>query len=148
SVFLTHDWLFTWWKHLAEGRGLAIVIARERDNLVGILPLALKPANLVRLTPQMLEFLGSGIIGSDYLDVIVRSGDELQVVSAFSEFLDHTSHIVQLSQLRRGACVSEVLARTLNDRGWTVNDANINLCPFIDVQGRTWEGYLTALSSS
>src|SRR5262245_12187809 len=30
-VFLTHEWLSTWWKHLAHGR-LRIVTARDRGN--------------------------------------------------------------------------------------------------------------------
>src|SRR5262249_22506113 len=38
-VFLTHEWLSTWWKHLAQGR-LRILTALDRGNLIGILPVA------------------------------------------------------------------------------------------------------------
>jgi CelD/BcsL family acetyltransferase involved in cellulose biosynthesis len=96
----------------------------------------------------MLEFVGSGVIGSDYLDVIVRSGYEPQVVNAFCERLDHTSRLMQLSQVRSGASVTELLAQRLTERGWTVSATNVNVCPFVDVRGRTWEGYLAGLSSS
>src|SRR5262245_36414082 len=43
-VFLTHEWLFTWWKHLAAGRTLYILTSRQDGRLVGILPLAVRPA--------------------------------------------------------------------------------------------------------
>src|SRR5262245_8253506 len=36
-VFLTHEWLSTWWQHLSEGRKLQVVVAREGARLVGIL---------------------------------------------------------------------------------------------------------------
>ena len=40
-VFLTHEWLSSWWRHLAEGRRLHVIVAREKGELIGILPLAL-----------------------------------------------------------------------------------------------------------
>src|SRR5712692_8540819 len=67
-VFLTWEWLFTWWKHFGAGLRLAILAVRDRGELVGIAPLALRR----RLGFPVLEFLGSGLVGSDYVDVIVR----------------------------------------------------------------------------
>src|ERR1700756_5274028 len=70
-VFLTHEWLTAWWRHLAEGRKLEIVTARENGRLVGILPVALQAPQYSRMMPRMLEFLGTGVVGSDYLEAIV-----------------------------------------------------------------------------
>src|SRR5262245_48226632 len=78
-VFLTHEWLSTWWKHLAEGRRLHIVTARKDGKLVGVLPLAERAPQLARMMPRILEFLGSGVIGSDYLDAIVAKDYECEV---------------------------------------------------------------------
>src|SRR2546423_14320187 len=39
-VFLTHEWMWSWWKHLAEGRRLAILTPRDGQELAGILPVA------------------------------------------------------------------------------------------------------------
>jgi CelD/BcsL family acetyltransferase involved in cellulose biosynthesis len=147
-VFLTHEWLFTWWRHLADGRELSIVTAREDGRLCGVLPLALRPPDRIRVTPRRLEFLGSGIIGSDYLDVILRPGFEQQTLSAFADWLHGASHVLRLSQLRRGACVAQLLARALDARGWTVLDTKINICPFIDLSGHTWETYLASLTGN
>src|SRR4051794_38133681 len=71
-VFLTHEWLSLWWKHLSEGRTLSILTARHDGKLVGLMPLALRAAQYTRMIPRSLEFLGSGVVGSDYLDVIVK----------------------------------------------------------------------------
>ena len=87
-VFLTHEWLFTWWKHLADGRDLAIITARDGGKLIGILPLARRTAQYARMMPEVAEFLGSGIIGSDYLDVIIEKGREDDVLGEFGRELN------------------------------------------------------------
>ena len=40
TIFLTHEWQSTWWRHLGQGRGpLFILAVREAGRLVAILPL-------------------------------------------------------------------------------------------------------------
>src|SRR5947207_3225723 len=77
SVFLTWEWLHAWWKHLSDGRRLSILAMRQAGALVGIAPLAVRPALHRRMLPfQGTEFLGCGTAGSDYLDFIVRPESE------------------------------------------------------------------------
>src|SRR5258708_21359148 len=76
-VFLTWEWLYTWWTHLSGGRRLAIVTVRSGTILVAVAPFMLGRRRLAGLGSfPRLEFLGAGDVGSDYLDVIVRSGHE------------------------------------------------------------------------
>src|SRR5215468_3861353 len=98
-VFLTHEWLSTWWKHLAQGR-LGIVTIRDRGNLIGILPVAERPAQVTRMMPRVLQFLGSGGIGCDYPDLIAVKGREDEVAAAFAEHLHSRGLMLQLSYLR------------------------------------------------
>lgn len=57
-VFLTWEWLHTWWKHLAAGRRLAILAVRRGGELVAIAPFCLQPRRLSRALPfSVLEFL-------------------------------------------------------------------------------------------
>src|SRR5712691_3966287 len=79
-VFLTHEWLSTWWKHLSEGRKLAILSARAGGKLIGILPLTIRAPQYARMIPRVAEFIGSGVIGSDYLDAIIERGRECDVL--------------------------------------------------------------------
>src|SRR5262245_47610886 len=73
---LTPEWLFTWWKHFAERRTLSMLTAREDGTLVGILPISVRRPQYARMVPRVLEFLGSGVIGSDYLDAIISPSRE------------------------------------------------------------------------
>jgi CelD/BcsL family acetyltransferase involved in cellulose biosynthesis len=147
-VFLTHEWLATWWKHLSERRTLHILLVRDGKALIGILPLALQRPQYSRMMPRVLEFLGSGVIGSDYLDVIADREREPEVLEAFAHHLTSSGYMLQFSQLRRKDCAIERLAAMLQTRNWAVNDTGINVCPFVDLNGHTWDTYLASLGSS
>jgi CelD/BcsL family acetyltransferase involved in cellulose biosynthesis len=72
GFFLTWEWLHSWWKHLAEKRSLFLITVRAGTSLVAVAPFALRPgAPWLNPPVRCLEMLGSGIAGSDYLDVIV-----------------------------------------------------------------------------
>jgi CelD/BcsL family acetyltransferase involved in cellulose biosynthesis len=143
-LFLTHEWLFTWWKHLAAGRPLSILTARDSGELVGIMPLC-EPVQMARMIPRALEFLGSGVIGSDYLDIIAANGKEIQVAHAFAQRLKESGMILQLSQLRGQSSVALVFAQHLTRENWTLTAARQNVCPHIDLRGHTWDSYVNTV---
>src|SRR5580698_9071382 len=76
-LFLTWEWAATWWKYLGAPGRLTVFAVRHQGELVALAPFRLRPSRLLRKQPfPVLEFLGSGFAGSDYLDVIVRQGYE------------------------------------------------------------------------
>src|SRR5262245_66197943 len=88
SLFLTWEWLSTWWRHLSAGRRLRLVTVRDGATLIAIAPLSVRPRDPWRLVPFCaLELLGMGPVGSDYIDVIVRRGREADALSALSVHL-------------------------------------------------------------
>lgn len=147
-LFLTWEWLYTWWKHLAGDRQLSILIVRAGGQLVGLAPFGLRRPSLWnhRLLP-VLEFLGSGFVGSDYLDVIARKGCEKQVREALAHFLSRERAVLDLTNLRRGNSFASVVASELAGRQWHVSEKATNVCPFISVSGLSWEMYLATLGS-
>jgi CelD/BcsL family acetyltransferase involved in cellulose biosynthesis len=146
-AFLTHEWLFSWWKHLAPGRELSIVTAQEGDKLIGIMPLVKRMPQYARMMPRIAEFLGSGVIGSDYLDLAIERGREAEVIPAFARELNRWGLMLQLNQIRADNCLAAGLAAALG-AGWTAVESNINVCPFIDLRNHSWESYLASLSAS
>ena len=148
GLFLTWEWLFTWWKHLSDGRRLHIVTVREGRQLVAIAPLALRPPSLTRLLPfQALEFLGSGIIGSDYLDFIIRRGKEREACRTLADYLSREKLVLELAQLSKDSCVAAEIAARLHQGGWSLAGAQTNVCPFIHLAGHSWQSYLATLGS-
>jgi CelD/BcsL family acetyltransferase involved in cellulose biosynthesis len=143
NVFLTWEWLRTWWRHLAAGRRLHLLALRSAGQLVALAPLARSSGLVGRVLPQ-LGFLGTGIVGSDYLDVIVRRGSERQAADALGDFLADSGAALQLRQLQ-AASFSEGVLLALAERGWVVARAKSDVCPFIPLAGHDWESFLASL---
>jgi CelD/BcsL family acetyltransferase involved in cellulose biosynthesis len=145
SIFLTWEWLRTWWKHLAEQRQLKVVALRHAGELVAVAPLGIRRASLRRLLPfRSVDFLGSGTAGSDYLDLIVRQGWEADALDVLSGAMG-PNRMLELNQLRRGALAFS-FASQLERSGWKTEVAEAGTCPFIDLRGHSWTSYLASLS--
>jgi len=109
-------------------------------------PLAAYPADPRRPSPwPALGFLGTGAAGSDYLDLLVRSDAEPEVLDALADALGRERIPVDLGQLRRRPCLSAGLAARLRDRGWRVRHSRSSVCPIADLGGLDWDAYLARL---
>jgi CelD/BcsL family acetyltransferase involved in cellulose biosynthesis len=148
GMFLTWEWLFTWWKHFSVGRKLSIVTARDGADLIAIAPLALAPPKLRNLSPfRPFEFLGSGKVGSDYLDVIVRCGKEELAIAALADELAGQNRTLNFEHLNRRACSAAMLADRLRGGGWNLSSIKSNVSPYIELAGQSWESYLAGLGA-
>jgi CelD/BcsL family acetyltransferase involved in cellulose biosynthesis len=148
-VFLTWEWLYTWWKHLAEERQLHILVARCSGRLVGIAPLAWRSSCWRRLLPfPALEFIGAGSAGSDYLDFIIRRGEERQTLIAMADYLTNCKLMLEFSRVDGALSQAGQFTVEAMRNGWTVTKLVTDICPFIDLSGYTWDAYLAGLGAS
>jgi len=100
TVFLRWEWLYNWW--LVYGKGhcrLFIIIVRDKGQLVGIAPFYIKKhLGFFR----EINFLGSNIVCSDYLDFISLKGSEEVIISSICFFLKQQKRhwdVLQLSDM-------------------------------------------------
>ncbi|HEV8201680.1 MAG TPA: GNAT family N-acetyltransferase [Candidatus Polarisedimenticolia bacterium] len=148
TVFLTWEWLHTWWEHCKGTRRLALLAVRDGKDLIALAPLAVRPPQSSRLSfTSRLEFLGTGAVGSDYLDLIVRGGQEARALPAIEEALERADAAIDFAQTRAGA-LAERLAEALQARGWWLRRTVTNACPFIPLSGLSWPTYLQGLGHS
>lgn len=146
-LFLSWEWLFTWWRNLAGDRRLSILAVYDDEELIGLAPFVVSRASAAFGHPFPVgEFLGSGYAGSDYLDVIARRGLEPQVAQALAAHLRGERAVFKWTNMR-----SEASAGALGDglarSGWSVERTEVNVCPYIALSGRTWDSYLSSLGS-
>ena len=148
SFFLTWEWLYAWWTHLAGDRRLFLLVARQGGRLVAIAPLSLCSRRVARVVPlRSVEFLGADRLSSDYLDVIVRRGWEADAIPALARYLADARLALELASVRRAGCAAAALSRALTQRRWRMLETPTAVCPFIDLSGHTWESYLGTLES-
>jgi CelD/BcsL family acetyltransferase involved in cellulose biosynthesis len=81
NIFLTHQWVSTWWKYFGKGRELKIIVAEENSELIGIAPFMLEKFYFLK----QISFIG--VPHSDYHDFILLSGKERMTLEAILKYL-------------------------------------------------------------
>jgi CelD/BcsL family acetyltransferase involved in cellulose biosynthesis len=84
APFRSAAWLTSWWNRCSPSGEPYLLVARRGSEIIGILPLYAQPS---MLGGRRLRFLGDGVVGSDYLGVVARSGDAQGLAYAFAEWL-------------------------------------------------------------
>lgn len=75
NVFLTWDWLFTWWNHFGEQRKPLILAIEDNSEILALAPLMLSKYNLPGFgTLKKIEFIGTR--HSDYNNFIVLNQEK------------------------------------------------------------------------
>jgi CelD/BcsL family acetyltransferase involved in cellulose biosynthesis len=144
SLFLTWEWVHSWWMHHGHARRLFIVTVRSGSQLIAIAPLTLRRAWVGPFAVPLLEFAGTGSICSDYLDFIVRSDWEI-AATTLAAFLDEIGLTLRLPGVKEDSWVATLLSQSLVDRGWECSKEPLEVCPFIDLSGVSWDDYLSSL---
>lgn len=149
NLFLTWEWLYTWWEFYSNGYQLFILLALDQDeNLLGIAPFYLSRISPVRL--KVLRFLGTEEVCSDHLDFILKKGREKETLSLFFEYLEANPKewdLLNLTDLRED-CLSLPFLKTWAEKNrysfsfnpWTV-------CPYA-ILPENWESFLSGLSAN
>lgn len=146
GLFLTWEWLYTWWTHLADGRKLSLYAVRDGSDLIGLAPLAFSPWQVPRVRLlRALEFLGTGSVGSDYLDIISRRSREMDVAETLAGYLSRRGTTLALAQVNGHSSVTAAVAARLAGRDWTRAATRTDVCPFVLLAGHSWESYLATL---
>jgi CelD/BcsL family acetyltransferase involved in cellulose biosynthesis len=133
-LFLTWEWMTSWWRHLKGERELHVIEIRDHERLVGLAPFAVSHGRV--------EFMGTGTVGSDYLDVIARRGCEREVVEAVAQSLEATRLNLHFSHFLSGAVIPR-LGERMRVSGYRIFNRTINVCPFMVLRDHTWDSFLS-----
>jgi len=88
TIFLTWEWMVSWWGSYGTGRTLWILKVEMDNELIGLAPLYKQKFHWFGyLSYSGLYLIGDGSGDSDYLDLIAKVGTEEVVVRSLVEFL-------------------------------------------------------------
>jgi CelD/BcsL family acetyltransferase involved in cellulose biosynthesis len=148
TVFLTWEWLYTWFKHLGGTRRLQILRLSCGEETFGLAPLAVQPRAVDRLLGvQAAGFLGAGRAGADYLDFIIRRDWEDRAIAALERFATDGRLMLRLAHIRRDGSAAAQWAAHMERQGWQCSATGTTVCPFVRLTGHSWGSYLETLSS-
>jgi len=145
NPFLTWEWQYTWWNQLRESSALRLIVVHSGEELIAIAPLRLVTSQWPWFS--RLEFLGTGYAGSDYLDLIVRRGRELESITALAQYFKAQQVYLRFNHLPPRSLATRLAAALASD-GWISSAAEAGTCPIIPLAGHTFDSYLATLGSS
>jgi CelD/BcsL family acetyltransferase involved in cellulose biosynthesis len=138
NMFLTFEWVSTWWSVYGAGSRLHVLTARDADGrLVGLAPLK----GVVRGIPALfrfttIEFIGQGgDVTPEYLDLIAEPGYEAAVVDAFADHLcdDPGVHVIDLRPFAGASPNLPRLQQRLEASGGHVRRVADSICPVLQL---------------
>jgi CelD/BcsL family acetyltransferase involved in cellulose biosynthesis len=139
TLFLSWDWMNLWWRHLGKGRRLRVMEIRNSGTLVALMPMC--------VVSGRFEFLGTGSVGSDYLDFIVHADHEADARTAIVRTLKETGRIMRFGQLRSDAAAQNVSEQLAED-GYRIVERATGVCPYLTLDGLTWDEFLSSVGQS
>jgi len=156
NYFLRWEWMWQWWKVFAgPGDRLAILLLEEGNEIVAIAPFYVRTKFLGGVYPvRRMMFIGTqeedaGDVGSDYLDLLYRSGSEKSAVSLFMQAMvtrDLCDEIC-LSRMDRAAKTFPLFQKEAEGLRFLTLVSDEVVSPFIMLPS-SWEEYLNSLSPS
>jgi len=152
SIFLTWEWISTWWEVFGSRFALLVLTAEDdAGRLMGIAPLMVGPRRSASgLTSRALMIIGQRADTlAEYLDFIVEPGREAQVTGAFCEFLQRDlagewDFIFFERILTTSPNLPTLRSRTTQPPGIAVRDVTL-MSPYVEL-GDSWPALLGAKS--
>jgi len=152
SVFLTWEWIEPWWQVFGAELELAVLVAEEHGQLVGIAPLMIAP----HPSPggrhiRTLMFLGQGgDTLAEHLDFIIEPGRERELVVAFVDHLCGPMRrrwdALLLQRVTEDSINRAVVIEQLQERGVVVATRNEQPAPYLRLP-ETMDSLLASKSS-
>jgi len=98
TIFLRHEWLYTWFEHFGNSRRLYVLQFQDGEDTVGFAPLMISTRSWLGWTKRVVEFIGSP--DSDYSDFIGKDRDRI-IEGTFAYLSEHSGDWdqIQLTQL-------------------------------------------------
>lgn len=131
SIFLTWDWLSTWWECYGADAELYTFAVLRNDELVGIAPLQLRRDDGLRV----VEFLGTGL--SDYADVIAAAENKPWVIATIFEALVRRRDrwdVLRLQNIPSASATMPLLEQQAQPEGWVVRKQSAGACPALSLE--------------
>jgi CelD/BcsL family acetyltransferase involved in cellulose biosynthesis len=149
SVFLTWEWVKTWWQFFNWDSELwVITVHNYYGELVGIAPLVIKnQRRLSGLNNRQLVFLGHGLAAPDHLDFIIRQGYEDQVSRIFTTLIREERQQWDEINFQGIKPDSIVVSELISDLIHPHKFVTEHDCPYL-LLPENWETLKSSLSSS
>lgn len=148
SLFLTHEWLRTYWSFFKNRRRLLILAAYDPEGaLIGAAPLCVKEICVLSIPVlRKAEFVGAPF--SDILGFVLKAGEEGRVFPAFLAALRSKGiDLLTLEEIPEASSARAEMKRFEAESGFQISEEAMGVLPYLTTSVG-WEDYLGSLGKS
>jgi CelD/BcsL family acetyltransferase involved in cellulose biosynthesis len=152
SIFMTWEFMDTWWDVYGERFSPLVLVARDRDRVCGVAPLMVsRGEGPVGSQLRCLEYCGQGTdVTPEHMDFFVQPGREDEITTAFCHHLlrDKRSRWdwLNLKFMLTSSPNFQSLLRAFKRAGIRLEVTEELPCPFVQTQDMTWPEFLARKS--
>lgn len=143
NIYLTWEWLFTWWKHYGEDRRLNILLIQDNSQIIGIVPLMRLKYKIGFLGFNLLENIGAPTC--DYGGIILAQKEReamLALMNYFEGEIADCNTIIRLNQIPKDSefflLIKQSYPSSLSSM--LISKREICLSPYLPLT-TTWDEY-------
>lgn len=141
SVFLTWEWVETWWHTYQSDFNLLVLVVKKDGVAFGIAPLIIRKGPSPRL-----EFFGQNKAYGEYLDFLVPAGEEAWVTPLLCKQIAdlHQKGFWQsmnLAVMLENSPNQAIIRHSLNSMNLNTSLSQPRISPYVELPDR-WEKYL------
>jgi len=136
NIFLTWEWLSTWWKHCGKERKLLILTVEEANKVLAIAPLMLSKYKTKRFgNISKVEFLG--VPHSDYNNFIIldKEKDCLRNIINYLKYEVSGWNWIELREIAESTLTAKLLKEIFLDSPIKLRKTErvFDICPYISL---------------
>jgi CelD/BcsL family acetyltransferase involved in cellulose biosynthesis len=137
-VFLTREWLETWWRHFGKKREPLLLAVINKEKIQALAPLMISHYKLFGVKLRSIEFIGSP--NSDYHGFIFRSENSVYAKVILDHIRQQSYDCIELKNIPEESQTAKVL-RVYSRKHPFLKEKEIDTCLFIKLP-RSFEEYL------
>lgn len=108
NVFLSHEWLHSWWVSYRPDATLRLVLIAEGDRLLAIAPMMLQREWRHGLPIRVLRFVGDGTWETDHMSFLVDASRRAELVAALLREIERLPwDVLELNQMPAPAATTQ-----------------------------------------
>ncbi len=143
TIFLTWEWMYTWWECFKGNKQLFILtVHEENENLIGIAPLCMDKKKIGGITVlNYIKFLGTMPTSSDHLDFIFSQGRERDTLEAIVNYMfqENKWDLCVLSNIPVSSSTGKLLREIMGNKPSQSEISQV--CPYIPLPTRIDDFY-------
>jgi len=147
SIYLTHEWLFTWWQHFGKGKELNILLVEKERHVIAIVPLMKTEYKALFIRFHILETIGA--TNHNYIGIIPPENRQ-EAMAALLPHLEKalgSNLVLKLIHVPDDSQVLDLLRRqvALPSSDLFMQVKVVTIAPYI-LLATTWEEYFRSIS--